>query len=128
VSTVCPHCDAKIVKYKHNLTPGLVSGLLVLHRTTRDPINLKELNLTRNQWDNFQKLRYWGFVAKVGGQKTGVWQITAAGINFCNGIGAVQKSVWTYRGSVTEYEGKLVTLKDITGEDGPHYQREFPTT
>jgi len=119
----CQHCDAKIVEYKHNLTPGLVSGLIELSKAGGGPINLKELGLTRNQWDNFQKMRYWGLVSKVGGDRTGVWEITSLGRDFVEGRTSCKKSVWTYRGATVRTDGKDTFITDLNLE--PYYQEQY---
>jgi hypothetical protein len=57
----CEHCGASMVEYKHGLSVGLVTGLIKIAKV-KNPINIKQLGLTRNQWDNFQKLKYWDLV------------------------------------------------------------------
>ena len=63
--------------------------------------SLADLGLTRNQVDNFQKLRYWGLVEKVhredGTRVAGVWRVTREGYAFLSGR-RVYRAVWTYRG------------------------------
>lgn len=115
----CPHCGASMVEYKHGLSKGLLIGLLRLFEKGR-PVNLKFLQLSRNQWDNFQKLRYWGLVEKYrvknpnsDEQKGGVWTITAAGIDFCTGKLAVPRYVWTYRGDAKRFDGVPVKIADV---------------
>src|SRR3990172_2942221 len=84
----CPTCGASMVEHKHGLSRALVEGLDRLAKRGK-PINLKHLELTRNQWDNFQKLRYWDLVAKhddgKGGRKGGVWKMTSKGLDFLAG-------------------------------------------
>ncbi len=124
----CTTCGAKIVEYKHSLVPGIVSALRTLYATTKDPINLNALNLTRNQWDNFQKLKYWDLVKQVGGKKSGIWQITTVGIQFVEERITLQKSVWTYRGEVRRSSGHTVSINDIkVKEEGRAYQRDYET-
>jgi len=75
----CSECGAKMVKYLHVFNNALAVGLWRLYKSGK-PINIKGLNLTRNQWDNFQKLRYWNLVEKYrdedGKRLGGVWDIT----------------------------------------------------
>ena len=112
----CPYCDAKLVEYKHNLSEALVTGLSKLYETG-GKVNLKELGLTRNQWDNFQKLRYWDLVKKSvdedGKRLSGVWEILPAGVEFLQGKRSVQKWVWTYRGERVRFEGDTVAVHDV---------------
>jgi len=112
----CPLCGAKTVKYRHSLNAGLVRGLLKF-KDAGPPINLKDVQgLTRNEWDNFQKLKYWGLVSQYvgtdGKHKGGIWSITEKGIEFTNGT-KIRKQVITYRGDVIEYEGPLVDIHDV---------------
>jgi hypothetical protein len=114
---ICPHCGAKMVEYRHSMTIPLVTGLRAILRSGGGPINIKELHLTRNQWDNFQKLRYWGLVFQVeidGQRKKGVWQITKEGIGFLFNESQVPKRVWTYRGETVRVSNlEMVRITQI---------------
>jgi hypothetical protein len=115
-----------MVLYKHSLSKGIVSGLVRLHSRSPDkPINLKEIGLNRNQWDNFQKLKYWDLVTQVevdGKKKKGIWVITERGVSFLMGEVSVNKSVWTYRGEFKKYDGDMITIYDVS--DVAYKQRE----
>lgn len=111
----CPHCGAKLLEHRHSLNTGLVEGLRKL-AAVEGPINLKLLGLTRNQWDNFQKLRYWGLVRQVrdGDQRRrGVWEATAEGRAFLAGALAVPRRVRTFRGTVVAGEGGTIRVADV---------------
>jgi hypothetical protein len=113
---LCPHCGAKMVEYRHSMTVPLVTGLRALLRGGGGPINIKELRLTRNQWDNFQKLRYWGLVVQVevdGLRKKGVWQITNRGQSFLFNEGSIPKQVWTYRGTFKRASDAKVRVTQV---------------
>jgi hypothetical protein len=114
---LCEHCGAKTVKYKHTFSKALAIGLYKLYQSGHTPINLKNLALTRNQWDNFQKLRYWGLVAQAhredGTRLNGEWFITPLGVDFIEKGTAIKKSVWTYRGVATEFEGDTCFFFDV---------------
>lgn len=113
----CAECGAKMVKYRHSLNRGLVESLFKLWTKAKalEPIALKSLNLTRTQWDNFQKLRYWGLVEQSyakGKRLRGFWQLTPFGAQFIElGIG-VCHTVVTYRGDVVDFEGPIVTCNE----------------
>jgi hypothetical protein len=120
----CPHCEAKMVEYKHSFSKALAVGLGRLHFFAGGPINIKNLGLTRNQWDNFQKLRYWGLVGKAtkedGTRAGGEWVLTQKGFDFIQkGIG-IPKSVWTYRGDPVRFEGDTCFYLD---DHEPKYKR-----
>lgn len=85
--------------------------------------NLKVLGLTRNQWDNFQKLRYWGLVERIfdagtGRRLSGYWRVTELGKNFLGSRCGIPRTVWTYRGEFVRAENNaensFVFFDDIT--------------
>ena len=117
---LCPHCGAKMVEYKHGFNVALAIGLARTYAAGK-PVNLNTLGLTRNQWDNYQKLRYWDLVAKAerddGKNIGGVWVVTERGEQFVNGRIKVQSHVWTYRGERVRYEGKEIGFSDRLPSD-----------
>jgi hypothetical protein len=106
-----------MVEYRHSISLPLCQGLLALASSKHTkPVNIKCLGLTRNQWDNFQKLRYWGLVEKgcVDGKHiAGTWIVTKRGYDFLAGKTKLSKSVWTYRGETVRYEGETVHVDEI---------------
>jgi|TARA_R110000803_G_scaffold74353_1_gene138393 hypothetical protein len=115
-SKYCEHCKAKMVEYKHGFSKPLATGLWRLYKAG-GTVNLKDLNLTRNQWDNFQKLRYWDLVApayrETGLRMSGCWYITPVGIEFIENGTAIKKSVWTYRGETVRFAGDACFFNDM---------------
>jgi hypothetical protein len=107
-----------MVEYRHAFTAALAQGLYLMYRRNR-AVNLKVLGLTRNQWDNFQKLRYWGLVEKAeradGKRIGGAWRITQHGIDFIERRVSVQRAVWTYRGERVRFEGDPTTFEAVHG-------------
>jgi hypothetical protein len=111
---VCPCCGAKMVRHRHRLSAGLLSGLVILEaRSPWKSVNLRELGLSRTQWDNFQKLRYWGLVEHHGSTKSGVWSLSDLGRQFLANVARVQPVVFTYRGEVVSYDGDAVTAEQV---------------
>ena len=122
----CSECGAKTVRYKHGLSVGLVTGLRAI--ASVGACRLSELLTDRNLIDNFQKLRYWGFVIpeeEAGVRKSGWWTITNEGRQFLAGEPAF-RYVWTYRGEPVDFDGDIVTIDQV--EAGyrlrPDYARE----
>jgi hypothetical protein len=112
---LCPTCGAKMVEYRHHLNEPMIVALAKLRRAG-SPVNLKTLDLTRNQWDNFQKLRYFDLVRQVavdGKRKRGVWEITPSGDAFLDGRALCYSSAWTYRGERVRWDGELVTVGSV---------------
>lgn len=111
----CPECGASMMEHRHNLSRAMVEALrrLALRET---PVNIKVLGLTRNQWDNFQKLRYWGLVQKAyadGSRIGGTWGITPRGREFLAGVISVPAVVWTYRGEHIRDESRTIHVTEL---------------
>jgi hypothetical protein len=113
----CEACGASKMQYRHSFSEALATGLLRLYKFGQPAINLKYLKLTRNQWDNFQKLRYWELVKKHTDENSkrigGTWAITDLGRKFVEGACAVHKTVWTYRGCFVRYDGPMVYFSEL---------------
>lgn len=119
----CPCCNARLARYRHSLNQALLTGLIRLNDNGGEA-NLKTLKLTRNQWDNFQKLRYWGLVKQVrqhGVRKRGVWAITKTGKRWLSGQCNMPKTVITFQGEAVSYEGEAITPVDVD----PHYRQRI---
>jgi hypothetical protein len=120
---VCESCGAKTVEYRHGFSVALAVGLIRLYNAAV-PVNLKTLGLTRNQWDNFQKLRYWGLAAQCkdenGNRRAGFWVLTTKGKDFVEGKTTIQDHVWTYRGRTVRYDGAPIAFPhaDLTQMEG----------
>lgn len=124
---LCDHCGAKVVEYKHGLSKGLVASLVTFAQRG-DAMKLAEAGLTYPQRCNFQKLRYWELVEKVGDPagKGGTWRLTEQGKKFLSGAVGLPHQVWTYRGRVRRYEGAEVTIRDVfKGEWRYTYRPEY---
>lgn len=115
----CPYCDASMVVYKHTMNKPLLQALAKLD-AAGGIANLKTLGLTRNQWDNFQKMKYLGLVEQVadetGARKKGVWAVTPLGKRFVRSEASIQKSARTYRGEVIELIGPYVHACYLDGD------------
>lgn len=134
VGTICPHCQAKMLVWKHSLTPGLVSTFLEFAKAVREKgineIHLQdEVDLSKNGYNNFQKLRYFGLVVKGKDErnelKAGCWLITRLGLQFLQGNTPVPKWVITFRNRITEKSDELVFIDDIHNFPKVWFQKEF---
>lgn len=112
----CIHCGASMLEHRHNISIAMVRGLSLLAQFD-EAINIKILGLTRNQWDNFQKLRYWDLVKKSydveGNRRGGHWECTVKGRDFLAGKIKVPKALWTYRGAFIREEKEMVYVFEI---------------
>lgn len=112
---ICPCCNSEIVVRKESLSKGLVSTLVKFYMECRlygtDELHLQdETDLTKNQYNNFQKLQYFHLVVKT--NRTGVWKITREGIDFIEAQTMIAKNVYVFRNRIVETDGPMVTLSD----------------
>ena len=107
----CPHCDAKMVEYRHVFNKGLAGSLYEIFIAGGGPISLRKLKLTRTQWTNFQKLRYWGLVSPT--KEDGEWVITQKGFDFIVKGETINKWVYTYRGEPVRFDGDICIFDEI---------------
>ncbi len=126
----CECCGAKLVEYRHGMSKGLARGLSIFFLAYGETAGeIGKLDMTYSQRCNFQKLRYWGVVEKIGKPdgKGGVWKVTPLGIKFLSGATNVPSTVWTYRAKVVEREpdGYVAFIRLIPGwQFRPQYARE----
>lgn len=81
-----------------------------------EPLHLQSLPLTKNQYNNFQKLQYHGLVSHG---KVGYWDITPLGREFLEGK-SISKSVTVDNGVTTEYSSSKTTLEKLLGSYPAH--------
>jgi hypothetical protein len=126
----CPHCGANMKIWKHRLSKGLVmtlrkTGLAIKTKGKNDIDLQKEMDLTKNQYNNFQKLRYFGLVHHVkdqnGNRKAGRWLITRNGWAFLRGELPVCEYVRTFRNKIYD---KAENNKFVFEFD-PSYSRNY---
>ncbi len=104
----CDHCGAKMVEYKHSINSGLAIALSRLYKHGQ-PAKLKELDLTINQFTNFQKLEYWGLVKK---NDQNLWEATRQAERFFLGF-PIPRSVWSYRGEWVRSSDEIITIGEL---------------
>lgn len=104
-------------EYKHKLSNFLVDPLFALSRQPEGKGRISRIGITHPQIANFSKLKYWGFVDKIGG---GDWAITHVGWEFIRGRLQVYEYVHTYSDKRLRFSGNLISIKDI-GND--YWQR-----
>lgn len=108
----CHACGAKVVKYSHNFNSGLAIALTKLKKIGGKSA-LKDLDLTVNQFNNFQKIQYWGLVEKY--HEAGIWKITKDGDKFLAG-GEISKKVLTFRGKRIAFGDEKTTIDKLRKE------------
>ncbi len=128
MENTCPHCGAKMKEWKHRLTPGLVSCLSkaieFVHANNRNEFHLqRDLDLSKTEFANFQKLRYFALVAQVEG-KDGYWLITSHGGAFLRNTKGIPEWVKTYRNKIQSKSNVLVFYQDFKYKV-PYFDCEF---
>lgn len=119
----CPCCGASMKMHWHRLSKGLANTLIefkkeILKRKI-NKIHIKdECRLSKTQFNNFQKLRYHGLVAKYKNPITkahegGYWLLTRRGNLFLKNELAIPLKVQTFRNKIVDKTDELYLLKDI---------------
>ena len=125
----CSTCGAKLVEYKHGLSRVLCKTLAVVATQFGDtkPHQIKDMRLNYNQRCNFQKLKYWHLIKKIGDAegKGGTWAITDNGMSFISGEIEMPKSVWTFRGEPVRYSDETIFITDVS--KGWKYRPQYAT-
>lgn len=114
--TTCLHCGASMRVWKHSLTPGLINCLIKFIGAIKskgvNSIHLqKEVELTKNEYNNFQKLHYFGLVAKDR-NKPGYWVITRLGGEFLRNEKPLQKFALSFHDKLVERQGPALTISE----------------
>lgn len=116
--------------WKHRLTPGLVNIFMKFVEAIKSKginnVHLQdEVHLTKNEYNNFQKLRYFGLVAK--GEKTGNWVLTKRGLAFVRSEEPVSLWVGTFRNLIEERSEETVYINNFINKGflGEWFQKEF---
>lgn len=124
----CSECGAKTVRYRHSFSKGLARSLMIWFlKFGEEPGEIRDAGFTYSQRANFQKLRYWELIEKVGDPKGkgGTWKLTKTGVAVLAGA-LLHKNAWTYRGETQTFDGPSVTMTSLI--DGwkfrPEYARE----
>lgn len=123
----CECCGAKMVEYRHRLNKGLCGALLKLFQAG-GIAQISDLNLSKSQYCNFQKLKYWWLVEKVkhdDESKGGEWRLTNDGFNFIVGLIAMPEVAVSYRGERVRVEGDYKLMGAIHGayDYKPYYRK-----
>ena len=106
--------------HSHNLSPGLVEalrkfGLMVKQKGQNNLHIRRDLDFDISENNNFQKLKYWGLIAKyrVGGfHYAGWWVLTRNGASFLRNEMDMPKKVKTCENRLIEKGEQRVRITD----------------
>jgi len=111
VKEFCPHCHQSIMKHKHSMTPKLVD-IFIKSALAKVPFHLqKDVEFTKNEYANFQKLHYWEIVSRD--KKDGYWYITELGNKFLRGAVPLCYYVVTFNNTVIEKSTKSMFIDQM---------------
>lgn len=127
----CFYCNAKLKKHPHRLSKGLCNALIKLKAAIIEKrsncIHLQsEVQLSKNEFCNFQALRYFGLVAKyidpeTKQRKEGYWLITKRGNAFTKNKISIHSHITTFRNKIDSRSEKLVKISDILNDENAAY-------
>jgi hypothetical protein len=122
--SICPTCGANLKGRWEYITEGQLNSLAKFLEAVKDhdrnSIHLQDdLDLTKNEYNNFQKLRYNGLVAHA--PEKGCWLITRRGAQFLRNELDLPKGVLIFRNRIQKYHSTRVTLSDILASDDPYW-------
>ena len=141
----CPNCGhslpddfIQVKPHGHNLSSGLVSTLSkfahAVIESGKNNVHLTydmldpHLKLTHNEHANFQKLRFFGLVAKVrdseGKHIPGRWLLTRRGSQFLKGLESVPRRVITKKNRIDARPLETVHISAFRGKT-PEFQTNF---
>lgn len=109
----CPHCGQSVMKHTHSMSESMANTFLKVPMFVKFHLQ-KDLTLTKNQYANFQKLKYWGLVEQVKDQ-SGWWRVTEYGRRFAFGEISISKSVITFNNRAVDTHGPFVFIYQCTG-------------
>ena len=115
---ICECCGHRITMYRHNLNKQLVDWLIQLALYVQKHgkwANLqKDLELTVNQYNNFQKLQYFDLVRRI----PSGWMITRKWLAF------IKWECWVFK-NVATFGKDMVSDDDPIWYDWNEYKREI---
>lgn len=117
---LCPHCSQPIMEHKHTFSNAIAELFLAVAMSygEEQPFHLqRDISLTKNQYNNFQKLKYWGVIEKHfedGARRGGYWHLTEKARDVLNGE-PVPKWVKTFNNRVVEKSEQEIFLTQAVG-------------
>ena len=137
VTCKCPHCGASLKKHWHRLSVGLVTTLLKFRQAciangTHTIHVPKQVSFDKSEYNNFQKLRYHGLVAKArdkdGNHLSGYWILTRRGAEFCKNRVKLPIKVQTFRNKISarsDDKANIYEILEIIGDKLPYWDTAY---
>lgn len=117
----CPVCKRSLDGRWERLTPGICRTLVkfwmkVVEKRVNQVHLQRDLELDKNAYNNFQKLRYFGLVAKVK-EQSGYWLITRRGAQFVHGKQRVNRQVRIFDNHIVERSEETISILEAMSCD-----------
>ena len=133
--TKCPCCKANLTMHWHRMSKGLANSLIKFKqeviKRNRNKIHIKdEVLFTKSEYNNFQKLRYHGMVAKcidpiTKKHEAGYWLLTRRGNQFVKNQLSIPMSVQTFRNKIVKkHELGIYISHVLAGEVLPYWDEK----
>lgn len=110
------------MRNRHTFSGGLANTLLktAARFVVGEPFHLQQdLDLTHNEYANFQKLRYWSLAEKYtttsGHHIGGKWVLTLRALRLIRGDEKIEEWVETFNNEVMERSGEKIGIADVIG-------------
>jgi hypothetical protein len=122
---ICPCCGAKTTLNWHRLNKGLVNVLVKVRKevlfTGKNQVDISKLDLTNTEFGNYNKLRYFGLIAKCKNEKGkrigSLWLLTKRGNQFCKGLIEVNEKVGTFRNAIRKKSLEFVSIRTVLSNE-----------
>lgn len=113
----CTTCGSRLNGRWERLTPGLCRTLIKFYTAVCEKrlneVHLQsECDLTKSEYNNFQKLRYFALVAKIA-DKPGHWLITRRGRDFLRESKKIPGKVLIFQNHIQDRGSDLVSIADV---------------
>lgn len=93
---LCQHCGASMMMNAAILSKHALRCLVKAARH-QGAWETKQLNLTKTEYPNVTKLKYWGFIRAVGRKR---WEVTTQGLAFLRGETSAPSRIMYFRDRV----------------------------
>ena len=120
---VCSCCGGKVTEHPHSLSKGLVKTLIDFKKfvvsSERNKVHpIKDLKLSNYEYNNMQKLRYFGLIAHYTNPETkknesGYWILTRNGNKFLKGLIDMPMRVKTMRNKISGKSVERIYLSNV---------------
>lgn len=118
----CPTCDRWGKVYSRPINRTMARALVWLAYAKPDAEGWVNVPADAPRWlvqsNQLPTLRWWGLVERKGNEgetktkHSGLWRVTAAGLDFTHHGVRIPKNVFTYNDTVQGYGTETVTIKD----------------